>query len=319
MERGRDDFVLGAEVTVVIDRKLKTALDESRLLILGAQVLFGFQFQGAFQDRFADLPFAARAIHGTSALLLLLTVALLIAPSMQHQIAFGGNATNTAVQAATWYAGASLLPFTLGLGASSYVTLSRALGPVMSVSVASVLTIMGLTLLYGIGWVLKFQLGSNRMAPSEKVTPVKAKIEEMLTEARVLIPGAQALLGFQLIAILTKAFGELPPTYQYIHVAGFCSTSVAAMVLMTPAAVHRLAYDGEDDPQFYRIGARLVVFGALPMALGIAADVAVVFYKISADAAVAATAGVSSLLLLISLWYVVPLRVRQARARQTHP
>jgi hypothetical protein len=31
-----------------LDKKLKTALDESRLLILGAQVLFGFFFQAVF-------------------------------------------------------------------------------------------------------------------------------------------------------------------------------------------------------------------------------------------------------------------------------
>ena len=31
-----------------MERKLRIALDESRLLILGAQVLFGFQFQGVF-------------------------------------------------------------------------------------------------------------------------------------------------------------------------------------------------------------------------------------------------------------------------------
>jgi hypothetical protein len=39
----------------MLERKLKTALDESRLLILGAQVLFGFQFQSVFQDRFVEL------------------------------------------------------------------------------------------------------------------------------------------------------------------------------------------------------------------------------------------------------------------------
>jgi hypothetical protein len=46
-----------------IERKLKTALDESRLLILGAQVLFGFQFQGAFQELFSELPRASQAAH----------------------------------------------------------------------------------------------------------------------------------------------------------------------------------------------------------------------------------------------------------------
>ena len=38
-----------------LDAKLKTALDESRLLILGAQVLFGFAFQAAFQDLFSEI------------------------------------------------------------------------------------------------------------------------------------------------------------------------------------------------------------------------------------------------------------------------
>jgi hypothetical protein len=36
--------------------KLKMALDEGRLLILGAQVVFGCQFQMVFQERFQDCP-----------------------------------------------------------------------------------------------------------------------------------------------------------------------------------------------------------------------------------------------------------------------
>ena len=34
---------------MTLERQLKVPLDESRLLILGAQVLFGFQFNGIFQ------------------------------------------------------------------------------------------------------------------------------------------------------------------------------------------------------------------------------------------------------------------------------
>ena len=36
--------------------KLKMALDEGRLMILGAQVVFGCQFQMVFQERFQDAP-----------------------------------------------------------------------------------------------------------------------------------------------------------------------------------------------------------------------------------------------------------------------
>ena len=38
-----------------LDRKVKTALNETRLLILGAQVLLGFQFEAFFQDGFSEL------------------------------------------------------------------------------------------------------------------------------------------------------------------------------------------------------------------------------------------------------------------------
>ena len=43
-----------------VESRLKTALDESRLLILGAQVLFGFQFEAVFQERFPDISDTAR-------------------------------------------------------------------------------------------------------------------------------------------------------------------------------------------------------------------------------------------------------------------
>ena len=49
-------------VLMAVEDRLKTALDESRLLILGVQVLFGFQFEAAFQDLFADVPAGSR--HG---------------------------------------------------------------------------------------------------------------------------------------------------------------------------------------------------------------------------------------------------------------
>ena len=68
-----------------IDRKLKTALDETRLLILGVQILLGFEFQCAFQDRFDRLADGAKQLNLAALGLIVLSVAILIAPSMQHQ------------------------------------------------------------------------------------------------------------------------------------------------------------------------------------------------------------------------------------------
>lgn len=288
-----------------LERKLKIALDESRLLILGTQVLFGFQFEGVFQQQFSMLSMESRIIHGIGTMLLLLAMALLIAPSMHHQITYRGESRTGALMVATASAGASLLPFTLGLGASAFVVFEHLFGRRPAAFIAAALTIFGLGLLYGLGIALK-KRNTLAMNKAERQTPLKSKIEQMLTEARVLIPGAQALLGFQLVATLTNSFHELPDSLKYLHAAALGAVAIAAMLLMTPAAVHRIAYDGEDDPVFFRIGSALVIASAAPLAIGIAADIAVVFYKIGQSLPLAIGVGLLALAILIGAWFIFP-------------
>src|SRR3954468_196949 len=261
-----------------IESRLKTALDESRLLILGAQVLFGFQFEAVFQELFANIPASSRTIHCAGLVMLLISVGLLIAPSLFHRIMFDGESRPGAVTMATLLAGASLLPLTIGLGIAAYLTFEQLFSRGVGVAAGTGFTIIALGLLYGLGFALRRDR-RKQMPEQQHQTPLKTKIEQMLTEARVIIPGGQALLGFQLIATLTKAFSELPATFKYIHCAGLCAVALSVVLLMTPAAVHRIAFYGEDDPDFFKIGSRLVVVASIPLAIGISADLAVVFFK----------------------------------------
>jgi hypothetical protein len=64
--------------------KLKMALDESRLLILGAQVIFGCQFQMVFQERFQDAPRGSQTVQGIG-LLALVTGEKGEQPELLHQ------------------------------------------------------------------------------------------------------------------------------------------------------------------------------------------------------------------------------------------
>jgi hypothetical protein len=297
-----------------LESKLKTAMDESRLLILGAQVLFGFQFEAVFQELFEEVGRGGRAVHCAGLALLLSTIGCLIAPVSIHQMVYGGESRRGALEAATALAGLSLLPLTLGLGCSAFVIFDRMWGRSAAVAIGITFTAAGLALLYGLGMYLK--RGAKKMPPEERGTPLKTKIEQLLTEARVIIPGGQALLGFQFIATLTKPFSQLPGSVQMIHAAGLCAVALAVLVLMTPAAVHRIAFHGEDDEDFFRIGSRLVVAAPLPLAGGIAADVFVVYYKVSESMTVSVSAGILALLVLLSFWYGYPLwRSRKVTAR----
>jgi hypothetical protein len=61
-------------------RLVKTALDETRMLVVGAQILLGFELSSVFRDGFESLPMHARYLDGIALLLMIVTVAFLIAP-----------------------------------------------------------------------------------------------------------------------------------------------------------------------------------------------------------------------------------------------
>src|SRR3954454_7525938 len=92
------------------NRRVKTALDETRLLILGAQILFGFHLNGAFQQGFDELSRASRGLHAVSFLLMALAIALLIAPSPQRRLVHRGCATSPLASRASSYAALALFP-----------------------------------------------------------------------------------------------------------------------------------------------------------------------------------------------------------------
>src|SRR5712672_57448 len=91
-------------------------------------------------------------------------------------------------------------------------------------------------------------------------TELHEKIDAMLTEARVILPGAQALLGFQLAIVLTEAFEKLPLPVKLTHGAALIFVALSTVLLIAPAAYHRIVYAGEDSDAFHRIGSRFVTW-----------------------------------------------------------
>jgi hypothetical protein len=263
-----------------LSKKVKTALDETRLLILGAQVLFGFQLNGVFQEAFAGLSRTTRLIDCAGQVLMALSLGLLIAPSMQHRIVENGEDTLRIHRVTGLFAGLALLPFEISLG---------------------------------LEFAMKWSIGTTPMREQEKPTPLPTKVDQMLTEARVIIPGGQALLGFQLTVTLTRAFEQLPAHDKLLHVAALCCVALAVILLMTPAALHRITFAGEDTQTFFRMGSAFVIAAPIPLALGIAGDLYVATAKASESPALAAVLAAIMFAVLAFLWYGLPLYLR-ARA-----
>lgn len=138
-----------------LERQLKIALDESRLLILGAQVLFGFQFNGVFQDQFKELPSASRTVICAGLFLLVVAVALLIAPSMQHRIVERGQDSPRVLSFATLFAGTALLPISIALALDVFVAMERIFSISIAVLAGAVFFVLALLFWYMLEWIVK--------------------------------------------------------------------------------------------------------------------------------------------------------------------
>ena len=147
---------------------------------------------------------------------------LLIAPSLYHQIVFDGESRPGALAYASWFAGASLLPLTLGLGASVFVVFEQLLAGRpgrFSASPSRPAPFCSCT-----GWDCPSTSLPEKEDAQSAATPLKIKIEQMLTEARVIIPGGQALLGFQFVCTFTRSFRVLR-----------CRSSIFTLRLFAPS------------------------------------------------------------------------------------
>lgn len=130
--------------------------------------------------------------------------------------------------------------------------------------------------------------------------------QSLLDECRMVLPGLQALFGFQLIAVFNQRFGELlSPGEQRLHLLAIALSAVAVALIMTPAAFHRQRHPEAVTQAFVRLSSRLLLASMPPLALSVCAD----FYLIARvllDARGAALGAALLLAVYLLLWFLLP-------------
>jgi Family of unknown function (DUF6328) len=300
--------------------KIKTGLNELRMLVLGCQVIVGFQFQAGFQNGFDLLPQEAQVALAVALLLTLVSLALLVAPDMRHALIDGLRATRRAERDITVYAGAALLPFAAATGLDAAVAGWRVADRSLAIAAGAGVAAAALFFWYVRALLDRGRHGQTQRAKAaarkDEVTPLPQQIEYMLIEARTILPGVQAMLGFQLIVVLATGFDELPDYARWLHLAALGLVALSIVLLMAPAAYHRIVYRGEDSERFLRLGSCFVFSATIPLALGLAADSTVAIERMLHDTALALACGTAVLLGLVAVWHVVPIWLRlQQRSR----
>jgi len=152
------------------------------------------------------------------------------------------------------------------------------------------------------------------MAQQEATESLETEIEQVLEEARMVLPGIQALFGFQLIVVFNDRFGQsLGDAGKRLHLAALVLTAIAIGLIMAPAAYHRQAERERVSRYFANYASLLVTLAMAPLSIALAMEVSLVTFLVTGQPAVGALIGIALILFLVWLWYMFPAYRKRKR------
>jgi amino acid permease len=299
--------------------KVENALNEARMMILGTQVLIGFQFRSVLENGLNRLPHASQLAKIGSNAVLIIVVALLIAPTAFHCIVEEGEDDETIVRFTARMMQTALALIAVSLGVEFFVVAEKLFDT--TIGYISAFVAAAVALFFWYGWELyararrAVEAKEKRMQQAKEREPAKLsdKIKQVLTEVRIALPGAQALLGFQFAGMFVEGFDKLPASSKYVHFASLALIALSTILLIMPAAYHRIVFEGEDTEHFHVFAGRALLTALVPLALGICGSFFVVTRKVTQSATVALIASMALLLLFYGLWFAYTFYRRTQR------
>ena len=272
-----------------LTNRIENALNETRILLLGSQIFLGFLLRAFFEPGFSRLTYAADIALTTATILTTAAVGLLVWPAAFHQIAERGAETAFTATFTSTVLDWVLMPVAIALGLSVYTAAID-----MRVPKASVFAIASSLVALGVWYFMA--LARHNPAIREKVrrdtaeqeqenkkqnkTELPQRIKNVLTERRMALPGAQAMLGFQFIDVFFDSFEKLPRSLQWVHFGSLLCTMVSTVLLIAPAAYHRIAEGGEDTEHFLKVASRMLLLALVFLAPAMTGDLVLIVHRV---------------------------------------
>jgi len=137
--------------------------------------------------------------------------------------------------------------------------------------------------------------------------PLNEAVTHLLEECRMVLPGIQALFGFQLIAVFNSSFGEkLTSTEQTLHLGAIVLVTIAIALVMAPAAYHRQSDPQEVTEGFLTVATRLLLWSMFPLMVGICLDFYLIARLILNNQLLSLVLSIGLLLMFSTLWFLLP-------------
>jgi hypothetical protein len=139
----------------------------------------------------------------------------------------------------------------------------------------------------------------------EKISLEKT-VRQLEEEARMVLPGIQALFGFQLIAVFNQRFTQLSAGQQNLHFISLVCSALAILLVLTPAAYHRQVEPDTVSRFFCRLGSVMLTLSMLPLAAGVCLDLFVIAAFVYPGRPVANVCLILAGLAFLSAWFAFP-------------
>ena len=154
--------------------------------------------------------------------------------------------------------------------------------------------------------------------PQSERETLKDDLRNVFEEARMVLPGIQALIGFQTMAVFNQRFSTMPDEVKSAYLVALGLLILGMGLLMTPAAYHRLAERGMVSLRMINLTSTLITDGMVPLMLAFAIDVYVVAVAALGNSTVGIYGAVGTVVFLTGLWFVFPLAKKRRAPRWSY-
>ncbi len=145
------------------------------------------------------------------------------------------------------------------------------------------------------------------------------QVNSIQQEGRMVLPGIQALFGFQLVVVFNQAFkAELSSMEQILHLIALLLVAMSALLVVAPAAYHRQA-NHQISKHFVKMSGQFLAWAMAPLAIGTCLDIYLVTKVVVHSVAWSVSIALILSILYAWTWFVFPrIRARKIEALPVH-
>lgn len=137
-------------------------------------------------------------------------------------------------------------------------------------------------------------------------------LSDLLSELRILLPGAQMLTAFLIILPFNGGFARIVQAEKIVFLLTFFLSMTSLVLLSAPAIQHRVMRPLQDRERFKRVADRIMMAGALSLALAFILGTNLVISEVFGHVAgIVACALMGSL--IVCMWWWLPLHLKRSR------